>query len=481
MSQRYTTPVIADSCRTSWFWGRQRTRRTLTGLLMGLGGAVLAVVMAQSPTEIVHAKKAGSSNPVVPSLDRSIVPARKQERPSGVDKDWWSRVQRGLAQYEYRPSENGSGLQAPNRVHNLRTYFDASGIRVHDRTTESTELVGLSLHRLGRGTALQAVKGGTVHQLDTRVEIRRPGIIEWYENTAQGLEQGFTVASRREGDGPLVLELAVERATARLRGQSIELATDAGRRLQYGKLFVQDANGKTLVSHLEVPAPQRIRLVVEDAGAAYPLVIDPLLTGTADAILESNNPDDGSFDAAVFGGTVASAGDVDGDGIPDVIVGARGFDTPGLLFDEGAAFVFLGSLTGIEGSDPATAHAEILGDQAAAEFGTSVAGAGDVNGDGYDDIIVGAPFYEGTFRGDPTLSVKGAAFVFYGGPAGIVAIDPATAHARIDANQVDAILGSSVLRVVSLSKNGRASTLSPPVPGPSVIEERLGCLAWEHR
>ena len=124
------------------------------------------------------------------------------------------------------------------------------------------------------------------------------------------------------------------------------------------------------------------------------------------------------------------------------------------LFDEGAVFVFLVSLNGIEGSDPATAHAVILGDQAAAEFGTSVAGAGDVNGDGYGDVIVGAPFYEGTFRGDPTLSVKGAAFVFYGGDSGITATSPAMADVRIDANQVDAILGFSVAGAGDVNGDG---------------------------
>ncbi|MCH7890583.1 MAG: FG-GAP repeat protein, partial [Gemmatimonadetes bacterium] len=89
-------------------------------------------------------------------------------------------------------------------------------------------------------------------------------------------------------------------------------------------------------------------------------------------------------------------------------------------------------------ADPATAHAVILGDQAGAEFGTSVAGAGDVNGDGYDDIIIGAPFYEGTlfFEGWGDLAVKGSAFVFYGGPEGIVATDPTMADRRIDANQI---------------------------------------------
>lgn len=415
--------------------------------------------------------------------------------PDGASQVWWRSVQRWLAEGEYHVSENGKGLQAPNRAHNLRTYFEPTGISLHDRTAAgSAELVGFWLVGMGRGAELAPVEAGTVTHAGARVEIQRPGVIEWYKNSPLGLEQGFTLAATMEGEGPVVLELAVGHAKASLRGQSIELATNAGRRLNYGKLIVRDANGMILASRLQVPSPQRVQLIVEDTGAAYPVVIDPLITGTADAILESHQPDTGGFDAAAFGGAVAIAGDVNGDGFDDVIVGARGWDLDTGLFDEGAAFVFLGSATGIVGSDPATAHAVILGDQASAEFGTSVAGAGDVNGDGFDDIIVGAPHYEGEFRGDPTLTVKGAAFVFYGGPMGITATSPAMADARIDANQGDAILGFSVAGagdvngdlfddiIVGVPRQGSPTFPPniPPQPGPGLRRRRC-CIPRECR
>jgi hypothetical protein len=95
-----------------------------------------------------------------------------------------------------------------------------------------------------------------------------------------------------------------------------------------------------------------------------------------------------------------------------VIVAASDYDAGQI--DEGAAFVFLGSAAGIADATPATAYAQIEGDQDSAHlgWGTNVAvSAGDVNGDGYDDVVAGAYLY------DAGHVDEGAAFVYLGGPA----------------------------------------------------------------
>lgn len=88
-----------------------------------------------------------------------------------------------------------------------------------------------------------------------------------------------------------------------------------------------------------------------------------------------------------FGHSVSGAGDVDieKDGRADLIVGAPEADPFG-LFNAGKAYVFSGRTGEI--------LCEFNGDYVAAGFGYSVSGAGDVNLDGKDDVIVGAPIAE---------------------------------------------------------------------------------------
>ncbi|MCB0729254.1 MAG: FG-GAP repeat protein, partial [Ignavibacteriae bacterium] len=105
---------------------------------------------------------------------------------------------------------------------------------------------------------------------------------------------------------------------------------------------------------------------------------------------------------AYCGFAVSSAGDVNGDGYSDVLVGAPLYDNR--QFDEGRAFVFNGSDTGLSG----TASWAGEPDQVQAIYGSALSSAGDVNGDGYSDIIVGA------YGFDNGHTDEGRAYVYYG-------------------------------------------------------------------
>lgn len=97
-----------------------------------------------------------------------------------------------------------------------------------------------------------------------------------------------------------------------------------------------------------------------------------------------------------FGFSVASAGDVNGDGYCDVIAGARGYSST-----TGRAYIYYGG-----SSMNNTADVVFTGEAANNYFGCSVSSAGDVNGDGYADVIVGAYQYS-TYRGK--------AYIYFGG------------------------------------------------------------------
>ena len=111
---------------------------------------------------------------------------------------------------------------------------------------------------------------------------------------------------------------------------------------------------------------------------------------------------EGNQAGASFGWSVGTAGDVNGDGFADVIVGAYQWNEGET--DEGGAWVYHGAESGLDVD--ADWHAQ--GGQIGASFGTSVASAGDVNGDGYADVVVGAPLYQ---VGHPE---EGQVFLFHG-------------------------------------------------------------------
>jgi hypothetical protein len=106
-----------------------------------------------------------------------------------------------------------------------------------------------------------------------------------------------------------------------------------------------------------------------------------------------------------FGRSVSTAGDVNGDGFSDLIVGAYGNDAGGA--GAGRAYVYYGG----PGAD-STPDLTFTGEASTDYFGYSVSTAGDVNGDGFSDLIVGA------YLNDSGGASSGRAYVYYGGPGG---------------------------------------------------------------
>src|SRR5262249_2836576 len=121
------------------------------------------------------------------------------------------------------------------------------------------------------------------------------------------------------------------------------------------------------------------------------------------------------------GSSVASAGDINGDGIVDLVIGAPDANLNGRE-ESGAAYVIFGKAGGMSNIDltnlaPGDGF-RIAGAVAGPRTGFSLSSAGDSNGDGFDDIIVGAPSAQ---IGGPLNA--GSAYVIYGRASGFGDID----------------------------------------------------------
>jgi hypothetical protein len=119
--------------------------------------------------------------------------------------------------------------------------------------------------------------------------------------------------------------------------------------------------------------------------------------------------DEGENDGVRFGHSVSTAGDINGDDFTDAIVGSPNYKIEGIT--PGAAFVYLGGFNGLNDN-----YLHFLTPmQHGYNFGISVSHAGDINNDGFDDVIVGADNYQ--VQGE--TGAYGAAYIYYGSPTGL--------------------------------------------------------------
>ena len=442
------TARVGNVCPASRL-GRLALRLALPG--------VLVVLLSQTGHRAAVPPQAAAANPAVagpyqPAALRARLPTgAPAARPAVVPADTSAAGMAGvLADVRRRvlaiaPTPTTGHPQSSNPGQRLHASYGARHYQVAaqpDSLGHSAWRVRWTLASIGRAgqAALPATTTPDTVWAGPRLTYRQPAYDVVYDNTETGVRQSFVLHQRPAGATakPVRVQLAVTAPGLRWQADGAGAVTfrqGPHNVLRYADLHAWDATGHPLAAHLHATPDGALALEVADAGATYPLTIDPLASTTPATQL------DGAVAGDWFGWSVAGAGDMDGDGYADVLVNAV-FADPGGRNNAGSVYFYRGSATGLS----TTAAIQLDGAAASDYFGYSVAGAGDINADGYADVLIGA--YGG-------INGVGAAYVYLGSAAGLSAT-PAT---RLSGTAAVDNFGISVAGVGDVDADGYADIM----------------------
>ncbi|HSY43984.1 MAG TPA: hypothetical protein VK811_08720, partial [Candidatus Acidoferrum sp.] len=147
-------------------------------------------------------------------------------------------------------------------------------------TNSADELFQVKARQIGRAglksDAMFLPDRGTVTINKQTVSFIRPGLVEEYSVSMDGVRQDFVIKEKPAGAGNLQVRLTVEGAKVAPAAYGVQLVlTHSGRKLAYSRLRATDATGKELSAKIVAGTDGELAVEVDDAHAAYPVRIDP--------------------------------------------------------------------------------------------------------------------------------------------------------------------------------------------------------------
>ena len=334
---------------------------------------------------------------------------KSNELPDEVSSDWYKLAAENILkkEYDFFKTTKPDTYQTVNQKNHLGFLVSPDGFSVHNLKNSDKQPswnIDFTVAGAGRiGTQCSLPANFTISETSAMIVFCSKSLDIEYINKANGLRQNFIVKDKPSGNGELRVQLnwnssleAAGSSTDKLVFYTPGNKNDI--KLIYDDLKVWDADGTLLNARLQLDKKDNsINILVDDTEAAYPITIDPLSrtaewSTSADGILPGLLSNLQLQVQTLYGFTVAGLGDVNGDGFDDVSISAPTMADvitgSGNLTGVGAVFIYLGSPSGLPANpskvlQPTTAVEGAL-------FGFSV-DAGDITGDGKNDIIIGAP------------------------------------------------------------------------------------------
>ncbi|MCO6511583.1 MAG: hypothetical protein J5I65_12395 [Aridibacter famidurans] len=279
--------------------------------------SVLAILATPLPVHIGEAKEDNRLSSRRRLARLTSVDAGDSREESGKYSSLAEAVE--AAQYSIYPvagpdSYERKVLEAHNPANSFTGRFSEEGLELLPLSGKSSWRLAVSFAGFGRGSGIQGVDRGESRVLEGRkslvtdyVSESGQAVIEWFINKKDGLEQGWTIQEKPDGDEEsleIVLATNGDLLPASAGGgQAINFVDRSGAKvLRYDRLKSWDAAGRALPTRI-VSEGRRIFISVDDSDAVYPVTVDPFFSESTKLSQSDAQPDD------YFGFTVSVSGD----------------------------------------------------------------------------------------------------------------------------------------------------------------------------